>query len=70
MDLYTFLRAMADSWVLLGMFVFFAAVAIWAFRPGSRPLHSDAALVPFRNENAPVQTGDNMTSPNRGPGHE
>ena len=43
MDTYTFLREIADSWVLLAMFVFFLACVFWAFRPGSRALHDDAA---------------------------
>lgn len=53
METYTFLRELADSWVLLAMFIFFGAVVVWAFRPGSRPVHDDIAEIPFRNEAAP-----------------
>jgi cytochrome c oxidase cbb3-type subunit IV len=57
METYTFLREMADSWALLMLFLFFLGVFFWAFRPGSRPLHDDAANVPFRYEFAPPQDG-------------
>ncbi|MBS1301184.1 cbb3-type cytochrome c oxidase subunit 3 [Loktanella sp. SALINAS62] len=49
MDTYSFLRQLADSWVLLFLTLFFLGVIGWAFRPGSRGLHDDAAAVPFRN---------------------
>ncbi|MGB3555375.1 MAG: cbb3-type cytochrome c oxidase subunit 3 [Jannaschia sp.] len=49
MDTYSFLRELADSWVLLILTLVFLGVIGWAFRPGSRPLHDDAASVPFRN---------------------
>ncbi|SPJ22866.1 cbb3-type cytochrome c oxidase subunit 3 [Palleronia abyssalis] len=47
-DTYTILREIADSWVLLAMTVFFIGCCLWAFRPGSRALHDDAAMAPFR----------------------
>ncbi len=50
MDTYSFLRQLADSWVLLLMTAFFVGAIIWAFRPGSRALHDDIANIPFRNE--------------------
>jgi cytochrome c oxidase cbb3-type subunit 4 len=53
MDTYSLLREIADSWVLLGMFVFFLGVIIWAFRPGSRAIHEDTSQIPFRNEDRP-----------------
>ncbi|MCC7320203.1 MAG: cbb3-type cytochrome c oxidase subunit 3 [Rubellimicrobium sp.] len=52
-DLYSLLRAFADSWFLIFMFALFVGAGIWAFRPGSRPLHDDAAMVPFRHEDRP-----------------
>lgn len=55
METYTFLREMADSWALLALFLFFIGVFFWAFRPGSRPLHDDAADVVFRYEDAPLR---------------
>lgn len=50
METYTFLRQVADSWALLLLFLFFVGVFFWAWRPGSRPLHDDAADVPFRHD--------------------
>ena len=54
METYTFLRAFADSWMLLMLFLFFLAVILWVIRPGSNRTHSDAANVPFRNEDKPA----------------
>ncbi len=51
---YHILREIADSWVLLAMFVFFGAAVIWAFRPGSHSTHTDAADIPFRHEDTPA----------------
>ena len=58
METYTILREIADSWVLLLMFIFFLAAIIWAFRPGSSRVYSDTSDIPFRNEDAPA----NLTS--------
>jgi cytochrome c oxidase cbb3-type subunit 4 len=55
METYNFLRAFADSWVLLAMMVFFMGVVVWAFRPGSRPVHDEAATSIFRNETRPAR---------------
>ena len=57
MDTYSLFREIADSWVLLAMFVFFAGAVIWAFRPGSRRLHEDTADIPFRHEDKPLSSG-------------
>ncbi|WP_298258606.1 cbb3-type cytochrome c oxidase subunit 3 [uncultured Litoreibacter sp.] len=54
MDTYSFLRQLADSWVLLAMFAFFFGVVCWAFRPGSRAMHDDISQAPFRNEARPA----------------
>ncbi len=59
MDLYTLMREFADSWALLMLVLFFVVVVVWAFRPGSRATHEDAANVPFRNENRPAAGGQN-----------
>ncbi|NKB26655.1 MAG: CcoQ/FixQ family Cbb3-type cytochrome c oxidase assembly chaperone [Rhodobacteraceae bacterium] len=56
MDTYSFLRELADSWVLLALTLFFLGVVLWAFRPGSRAQHRDTANIPFRNEDAPDQS--------------
>lgn len=56
MDTYTFLRTFAESWLLLGLTLFFIGVLFWAFRPGSRPLHDGIANSIFRNEDKPAGT--------------
>lgn len=50
MDLYSMLRQFADSWALLALVLVFLFVIFWAFRPGSRKLHDDAAEIPLRND--------------------
>ena len=58
MDMYSFLRELADSWVLLSLVLFFLGTVLFAFRPGSRPLHRDAADSIFRNETSPASAGE------------
>ncbi|EPX77007.1 CcoQ/FixQ family Cbb3-type cytochrome c oxidase assembly chaperone [Litoreibacter arenae] len=62
MDTYSFLRQLADSWVLLLMFLFFIGVIIWAFRPGSRRMHDDISQTPFRNEDRPAEDGSDAAN--------
>lgn len=57
MDTYSILREIADSWVLLALFVFFIGVIFWAFRPGSRSIHKDTSEIPFRHEDKPAPSG-------------
>ncbi len=47
-DTYTILRHFADSWMLLTLTGIFLGVCFWAFRPGSRAIHDDAANAIFR----------------------
>lgn len=54
METYTFLRHFADSWMLLGLVVFFLGVVFWAFRPGSRPVHDEAARSIFAHDTKPA----------------
>lgn len=54
MELYSFLRELADSWILLAMFAFFAGAILWLWRPGGKALHAEAANLPFRHEDAPA----------------
>ncbi|NIZ60917.1 CcoQ/FixQ family Cbb3-type cytochrome c oxidase assembly chaperone [Sedimentitalea sp. CY04] len=54
MDIYTFLREFADSWMLLFLFAVFVTVIIWAFRPGSTKIYDDVANIPFRHVDAPA----------------
>ena len=50
MERYTFLRELADSWILLAMFGFFTCAILWSCRPGARTLHDEAAALPFRHD--------------------
>ncbi len=54
MDLYSFLREMADSFGLLALTLIFIGVVVFAWRPGSRALHDDIAQIPLRNDDAPI----------------
>jgi len=58
MDRYSILRELADSWVLLLLVLFFLGAIVFALRPGSRPLHRDAAESIFRNETRPAPAGE------------
>lgn len=53
MDTYSLLREIADSWVLLAMFILFIGVAIFAFLPSQKKAREDASMIPFRSEDAP-----------------
>jgi cytochrome c oxidase cbb3-type subunit 4 len=48
---YDLLRHLADSWGLLAMVLLWAGLALWAFRPGARTHHRDAATMIFKDEN-------------------
>ncbi len=63
MDTYSLFRQIADSWVLLAMFVFFFGCIAFAFRPGSRPGQDEAASVIFRSEDRPASAKDSDTRP-------
>lgn len=54
METYSFLRELADSWVMLMLFAVFVGVVIWVFRPGSSATHRDTANIPFRHEDKPA----------------
>ena len=54
MEIYTWMRAFADSWMLLAMTLFFLGMIAWAFRPGSKATHRDAGNIPFRNDTVAV----------------
>jgi cytochrome c oxidase cbb3-type subunit 4 len=54
METYTALRAFADSWHLLFMFVFFIGMVLFLFRPGSSKLHDESANLIFRNDDRPA----------------
>ncbi|MDU9002848.1 cbb3-type cytochrome c oxidase subunit 3 [Sedimentitalea todarodis] len=54
MEIYTLLRQIADSWMLLFLFVFFVGIVLWVFRPGSTKTYEDTSNIPFRNEDKPA----------------
>ena len=58
MDTYSLLREIADSWVLLGMVIFFVGVVLWAFRPGGVASQRNSAEIPFRHEEKPASDED------------
>ena len=54
METYTALRAFADSWHLLFMFLFFIGMVLFLFRPGSSKVHDETANMIFRNDDRPA----------------
>ena len=62
MDTYSLLREIADSWVLLALFSFFIGACLWAFRPGSRAVHRDTASIPFRHDDRPAVSDEEVQS--------
>ena len=54
METYTALRAFADSWHLLFMFLFFIGMVLFLFRPGSSKVHDESANMIFRNDDRPA----------------
>jgi cytochrome c oxidase cbb3-type subunit 4 len=64
METYSFLRELADSWVLLGMFGFFVCVILWAFRPGGSAVYDEIAQIPLRDGQSlsPAQTTERANS--------
>ena len=49
METYTLLRAFADSWMLLVLFLFFVGVFAWVIRPGSNKAHDEAKRIPLND---------------------
>ncbi len=47
---YEVLRQIADSWGLLAMLVLWVGFALWAFRPGAKRHHEDAANMIFKDD--------------------
>jgi len=58
METYSALRAFADSWALVLLFLFFVGVVLWVFRPGARKTYEDTANMIFRNEDKPKDDDD------------
>ena len=64
METYSLLREFADSWMLLFLTLVFTGVVLWAWRPGSRSKHDEAASSIFRNVDKPA--GNGAVSPQAG----
>ncbi|QHL91184.1 CcoQ/FixQ family Cbb3-type cytochrome c oxidase assembly chaperone [Sphingomonas changnyeongensis] len=47
---YHLLRELADSFGLLFLVIVFVTAVIRAFRPGARPHHLNASLIPLSDE--------------------
>ena len=60
METYSFLRAFADSWMLLFLTLFFVGIIAWAFRPGARAAQTEAATCVFRNDDTPAAHQDDQ----------
>lgn len=54
METYGFLRFVADSWALVALTAVFVGVIVYAYRPGSKRLHDEAAATIFRNDTKPA----------------
>ena len=66
METYTALRAFADSWHLLFMFLFFIGMVFFLFRPGGTKLHDESAKMIFRNDDRPAAPSDDDEAPRTG----
>lgn len=51
---YETLRALAGSFGTIFLVVSFFGLVLFAFRPGSRKVHSDSAEIPFRHDDKPA----------------
>lgn len=69
MDTYSFLRQLADSWVLLLMFAFFVSVILWAFRPGSTDIYDDVANIPLADDKTPGSRASTGRTSQKGADH-
>ena len=51
---YEALRHFADSWGLLFMALLWVGFALWAYRPGAKNMHEDAANMIFDEDKEDV----------------
>lgn len=51
---YTILREIAGSLGTVFLVLSFAGFVLYAFRPGSRSIHSDTSEIPFRHDDRPA----------------
>ena len=66
METYSFLRELADSWVLLALCIFYVGAIAWAFRPGSRAVHDEIANIPLKDDSESANRQDDRS--NEAPG--
>ncbi len=52
---YEFLRSLSGSIGTVFLVASFFGFVLYAFRPGSKRVHSDSAEIPFRHDDAPAQ---------------
>ncbi len=62
METYSFLRELADSWVLLALCIFYIGAIGWAFRPGSRAVHEEIANIPLKDDPESANCQDDQSS--------
>ncbi len=62
METYSFLRELADSWVLLALCIFYIGAIAWAFRPGSRAVHDEIANIPLKDDSESADFQDDRTN--------
>ena len=53
--MYTFLRELADSWVMLIMLGSFIGITIYAFRPGTKEAYDRLRNLPLRDDDVLVE---------------
>jgi cytochrome c oxidase cbb3-type subunit 4 len=58
MEMYTFLRELADSWVLLAMTGFYLTAILWVFRPSAKKIHEEMSNLPLRDEAYPGEAAE------------
>ncbi|MEX3017867.1 cbb3-type cytochrome oxidase subunit 3 [Gymnodinialimonas hymeniacidonis] len=51
---YEFLRSLSGSIGTVFLVASFFGFVLYAFRPGSKRVHSDSAEIPFRHDDAPA----------------
>ena len=62
METYSFLRELADSWVLLALCIFYIGAIAWAFRPGSRAVHDEIANIPLKEDSESAKCQDDRSN--------
>ena len=60
MDTYSLLREIADSWILLAMFIFFIGVIFWAYWPSQAGERRAASQLPFRYDEPVARPADHQ----------